>query len=303
MKILVLGGQGFIGYNLCLRLLNDKHEIIVFEKSINNDKIIKGVEYIEGDFTEIEKYIDIFNGVDAVYHLISTSNAVTSNYDRVMDINNNVISTIKLLDICKEKDNIKVIFSSSGGTVYGNSQAVPLKETSITNPITTYGINKLMIENYLYLYNKLFGLNYTVLRIANPYGPFHVSNSQGLINVFLKKILDNEVIEIWGDGSVIRDYIYIDDVIEALYLSLKKETNSKILNIGSSYGISINDIIKIMKDDLKLSFDVIYKESRNVDVNKNYLDISLAQKELNWVPKTNLVTGIQKTYKFNKKGE
>lgn len=296
MKILVLGGQGFIGHNLCLKLKEEGHDVSIFNNFLDESKIIENCNYIIGDFFKIDEYEKDFNNVDIVYHLISTSNPGTSNDDIIKDIEGNVVNTIKVLNNCVKNNIKKVIFVSSGGTVYGIPEELPIKEEAKTDPICSYGITKLMIEKYLSLYNHLYNLDYSVIRLANPYGPFHVSNNQGLINVYLNKIINNESIEIWGNGEIGRDYIYIDDVTEALYLAMIKDQKDKIINIGSEKSTTINDIIKIISETLEIEPNIIYKESRNVDVPINTLDITRAREELSWYPKTDMKDGILKTY-------
>lgn len=296
MKILVLGGQGFIGYNLCSKLVEYGYQVSVFGQVIDPDRIIKECNYIAGDFSNIDEYVDIFEGVDVVYHLISTTNPGTSNNNITQDIETNLISTIKMLNNCVKKHVKKVIFASSGGTVYGVPETLPISEEHKTNPICSYGITKLAIEKYLELYNRMYNLEYMILRLANPYGPFHVSNSQGLINVYLNKVIENNIIEIWGDGEVSRDYIYIDDVVNAMCLSLNSNIKNEVLNIGSGEGTTINDVIKIMEESLGMQLNKVYKESRNVDVPINILDINKAKQKLNWLPQVNIKEGIIKTY-------
>jgi len=191
----------------------------------------------------------------------------------------------------------KIIFPSSGGTVYGYPEPSSINEEHKTNPICSYGICKLMIEKYLYMFNNLYGLDYQILRISNPYGPYHNALSQGVINVFLSKIIKGETIEIWGDGSICRDYIYIDDVIDILEMMANKDIDAKILNIGSGEGTSLNNLIKIMKSITGANFNVEYKEGRKVDVPVNILDISKACKLLDWKPKISLEEGIEITWK------
>ncbi len=297
MNILVIGGQGFIGYNLVLKLLKEGHNIIIFDKNINKERYLSCCEYVAGDFIQIDKFKHILKDVDVVYHLISTTVPHTSNDNLVYDIESNVVSSIKLFEMCCEADIKKIIFSSSGGTVYGVPNLVPIKEEHYNKPISAYGISKLMIEKYLYMFKYQHGLNYKILRIANPYGPYqNPLASQGVIGVFLGKILKGEDIKIWGDGTICRDYIFIEDVVEALYLASIKNTNSNILNIGSGRGITLNNLILIIEEVLGLNMNVIYEESRNVDIPINILNIKKAVDELGWYPKVDIDCGIRRTW-------
>ena len=295
-NVLILGGQGFIGCNLTEKLLKENFKIKIFEKYINENKKIEGCEYIQGDFQDIEKYPEIFEDVDIVYHLISTT-IPNKDFAKIQfDIETNLIPTVKLLGLALEKGVKKVIFTSSGGTIYGEQNEPSFKENSPKFPICAYGINKLAIENYFYMFYKLYGLDYTVLRLSNPFGKKHFSKSQGVINVFIDKILNNEDIEIWGDGTVARDYIYIDDVVEALYKAIYNNSEEKIFNISSGKATSLNEILNILKKISNKEFKVNYKPSRAFDVKINCLDNSLAKKHLNWEPKISLEDGIKKFF-------
>ncbi len=299
MNILVIGGQGFIGNNLVLKLLKEGHNITIFNRNIKEDRYLDSCKYIAGEFADINKFRYMLKNIDVVYHLISTTIPQISNFNPSYDIESNVITSVKLLEMCCEENIKKIIFSSSGGTVYGIPKTVPIKEDDPNEPISSYGISKLMIEKYLHLFKYLYGLNYTVLRIANPYGPYqNPLSNQGAIGIFLWKLLKGEEIEIWGNGSVCRDYIFIEDVIDAMYLFALKDTRSNIFNIGSGIGITLNELILIMKDVLKVDVKVIYKESRKVDVPTNVLDIKRIREELEWKPKVDIYSGIRKTWNW-----
>ena len=310
MRILILGGQGFIGQNLCNKLLSEGHSVTVLEKQINLDRVIPNIRYVEGDFLDKSTYAEYLKDIDVVYHMISTTNPNNSNNEMERDVKENVIGTINLLDECVDNNIKKVVFISSGGTVYGVPEEVPIKETHPTNPICSYGITKLTIEKYLELYNHLHGLDYSVIRLANPYGPYHQNLMQGLINVILYKAINDDTLEIWGDGQVRRDYIYIDDAVEALSLAKDVDTQEKVLNIGSGQSYSICDIISEVEKIVGKRINTDFKPARSQDVPVNVLDINRAKKVLNWEPKVGLQEGINNTYMYqlqkiadNKEGE
>lgn len=295
-NVLILGGQGFIGYNLTKKLISENLKISIFEKYINEERKLQGCKYVSGDFVNIQNYPEIFEDVDVVYHLISTTMPNKDISKIQFDIETNLIPSVKLMDIAREKGVKKVIFVSSGGTIYGEQETSPTKEDAKKFPICAYGINKLAIEKYFYMFHKLFGLDYTILRLSNPYGLGHTSKSQGVINVFADKIKNNEDIEIWGTGEVSRDYIHIDDVISALYLSIKADANEKILNISSGKAVSLNEIVNILKEVSGREFNVIYKNARDFDVKTNCLDNSLAKEVLGWKPEISLKEGISRLF-------
>lgn len=305
-KCLILGGGGFIGSHLADSLLNNGYEVVIFDKlnfSRNNiNHILEKITIIEGDFNNEIDLINSIKEIDIVFHLVSSTLPANSNKNPIYDVETNLISSLRFLNEAIENKISKVIFVSSGGTVYGIPERLPIKEYHPRKPICSYGIIKKTIEDYLYMFEKLYGLDYYVFRLSNPYGerqnPFV---SQGVIPVFLKKIIKNEQIEIWGDGTVERDYIYIDDVIDALISVLNKNPKDRIFNLGSGKGYTLNEILEIIEKVTGEKAKVIYKDKRNIDVPVNVLDNKLISEKLDWCPKTGIEIGIEKTYEYLKK--
>jgi len=300
-NILILGGFGFIGTNVTEELLKrGNNRIFIFEAKkviIQNPDILNDVKVYYGDFHNEKDYEIIFkeNKIDIVIHLIGTTIPSKSNENITYDIESNLKNTIKLLDIMKKYHVNNIVFISSGGTVYGISKNKH-KESDPTTPICSYGIIKLAVEKYLYLYKYLYGLNFLILRPSNPFGEYHKSTQQGLINVVLEKILNGESIEIWGDGSVVRDYIYIKDLVRILVDLIEKNIQNEIINIGSGRGYSINEILIIIKKEIG-NFPLEYVEARKVDVPYLVLNIN----KLRTFLEPNLMCiekGIKKTYNW-----
>ncbi len=295
MKTLVLGGGGFIGSHLCDALLRSGHQVRVFEypgvKSLR--PTLRQVEWIEGDFTNPVQVDEAVKGCEIVYHLISTTLPKTSNENPVYDVETNVIPSMQMLQSACRHGVKKVIFVSSGGTVYGIPQQIPITEDHPANPISSYGISKLAIEKYLYLFHALHGLEYCILRLANPYGERQrATASQGAVAVFLNKALHDETIEIWGDGSVTRDYIYISDVISAMLKAMHYRGAQRIFNVGSGAGISLNQMLADIEKILCKTVKRVYLPSRNFDVPINVLDIRRIQQAFDWSPQTDFMAGI-----------
>src|SRR3972149_10968356 len=241
MKYLVLGGGGFIGSHVCDSLVKAGHQVRIFEKehvSKNNiEHLISSIEWVEGDFTNETHLKEIVKGVDIIIHSIGTTHPRTSNENPVYDISSNLISTLHLLDAAKDEGVKKVIFFSSGGTVYGIPKTIPIPEDHPTEPLCSYGIQKLAIEKYLRLYHYLYGLDYAIMRIYNPYGERQRPHAlQGAVAVFMNKALIGEGIEIWGDGSVTRDYLHISDVARAVSILSDYHGEYKLFNIGGGHG-------------------------------------------------------------------
>ena len=295
MNILVIGGNGFIGSNLVKALIKENHNVSVFD-ALTPDNQLQGVRYYTGDFVNIQDYKYIFNDIDIVYHLISTTTPNSKREQIVYDIESNLVSTIKLLNLCVDEGVKKIIFASSGGTVYGEN-SINLSEDNLCSPIGAYGINKFAIERYLETFKKYYGLDYTVLRISNPYGLSHKNKKQGLINVVLNNIKNGKPVEIWGDGSIERDYIFVDDVCAAFIKAIKyDDSEGDVFNICSSNSVCINDILKIINQVVKKDFEVTYTECRKIDIPTSKLNNSKAKRILNWEPKVELIDGIERLW-------
>lgn len=304
LRCLVLGGKGFIGSHLVEALLDQGYFVRVFDRphveSISDEiKKVAGYEAFEGDIASEADIIEALEGCDVCFHLISTTLPKSSNDDPIFDIETNLIATVKLLKEASRQKLKKLVFLSSGGTVYGSPVNLPIDENDPTNPICSYGIVKLSIEKYLDLYYNLHGLDYTVLRLSNPFGERQrVLASQGAVAVFLGKVLRGEDIEIWGDGTVIRDYIHISDVVSAMIAAMKYKGTQRVLNIGSGEGVSLNEVISGIEKVTNLKANVSYVASRTFDVSKNVLSIDRAKKELGWEPVMPFLEGIEQMAKY-----
>jgi len=293
MKYLVLGGSGFIGLHLSLALNQCGHQVRVFDKSLPViDALPSEIEIITGDFSNTFSLAEALAGVDVVYHLISTTVPGTSNLDIENDIQSNLIATTNLLQTMVDVGVKKIVFLSSGGTVYGNSNANQISENHPLQPICSYGIVKIAIENYLFMFNQLQNIEYNILRVSNPYGPYQQHlGVQGVIPTFLTNALNDNPITVWGDGSVERDYIYISDLIDAC-IKAGVAMHNDVFNIGSGTLTSIRQIIDVIEDVSGKKLEIEYLPQRNFDVKSISLDIEHASKTLNWAPQCGLGKGI-----------
>ncbi len=240
----------------------------------------------------------LLRGQQFVFHLAYDSIPETSNRDPTADVLHNVVPTLTLLDLCCAEGIEKVIFASSGGTVYGVTplEAV-LSEAAPTNPISAYGVTKLAIEKYLALYKRLYDLDFHVLRISNPYGPGQSPHKrQGLVATVLYRALTRQPIEIWGDGEIIRDYIHIRDVARAFLHVLQYAGDSRIMNVGSGVGFSINRVVNDIEAALGITgIPRRYGPARVGDVPRNVLDIGLIANETGWRPQISWTDGLVET--------
>lgn len=306
MNIMILGAAGFIGTNLTLKLIentNDNITLVDTNKKYFNHAIksnqINRIRLIECNYDSDNDYENLLKGQDIVYHLVSTVVPTTSNQHIPQELEANVIFTAKILDACVKNSVKRVVFISSGGTVYGKEANCPLSEDTPLLPITSYGVQKMTIEKLLYLYNYMYGLDYRVARLSNPYGPYQRPNGVlGAATTFTYKALKNDEIVVYGDGSVVRDFIYIDDAINGIYNIANEEHDYKVFNLGSGYGTSIRKLLEIIQNTLNIELNITYREARKVDVPVNYLDISRYEMCHGKLYPTGLEEGILKTSQF-----
>lgn len=298
-RCLVMGGSGFIGTNLCRALSGRVRTLKAFSNSPTD---IEGVEWVQGDFLNNNDIVRAVEDVDVVFHLISTSTPASSNADPLADAQQNILQTLRLLEACSSKHVKRIVFVSSGGTVYGDAKVLPTPESHPEQPICAYGISKLAIEKYLQLYEKLHGITAITLRVSNPYGPYqYARKKQGVIGTFISKFLAGLPIEIWGDGVVMRDYVYITDVIEALIRATTYEGPYRIFNIGSGQGIALRDIAEKVSSICGGNLEVIYLAARSLDVASSVLDCKLAKREFGWVPAVGIHSGLVQTVEWFRK--
>ena len=307
MKIALFGGAGFIGVNLARALAaRGGHDITVIDAREEFFEPLRkmelpGVHFDVSEFPAETDFDRLLRGVDVVYHLVSTTNPSTSNHGISHELEANVVATSRFLESCVRTGVGRVIFISSGGTVYGKEQSCPLHEDTPTYPISSYGIQKITIEKLLYLYHYLHGLDYRVVRLANPYGPYQRPNGVlGAVVTFTYKALKNEEIIVYGDGSVVRDFIYIDDAVRGILQIAEGESPHQIFNLGCGYGTSIHDVLLEIEKALDISLNITYKEGRKVDVPVNYLDISRYEQYYGSLDPIPLREGILKTAQFMK---
>lgn len=308
MKISLIGGAGFIGLNLCKALVSQGHFVNVFGRpeSLKSLKLCPRqkegqVDWFAGDFLNPADVAAAMQNCEVVFHLVSTTIPQTSNENPCADVNENVISSLRLMEEAKKLGVRRIIFISSGGTVYGRPRKIPIDENHPTDPICSYGITKLMIEKYLALYRELYDLDYIILRLSNPFGEHQRTiASQGAIAVFLGKVLRNECIEIWGNGAVTRDYIYIGDVIKAMLAAIEYNGKERIFNIGSGQGKTLLEILATIENMVGHQVECRFMPGRSFDVPANVLDINKAKAELRWSPKTTLHDGIVQMFHWLK---
>ena len=305
MKIIIFGGGGFIGSTIADRLLLDGHELRIFERPrvAPYRKFVKSenVEWLTGDFSSTHDVSDAIKGMDVVLHLVSTTLPKNSNDDPIYDVQSNVVATLQMLNAMVSHNVPKIVFISSGGTVYGNPIYLPIDEKHPTDPLVSYGITKLTIEKYLRMYSHLHGIKAVTLRVANPYGERQrIETAQGAVGVFLHNAIRDMPINIWGDGSVTRDYIHVGDVAEAFVRAVEYSGEKSCFNISSGFGTSLNELIGLIKGVVDRDVEVSYLPGRPFDVPANVLNNGLAKADLKWMPSISMRDGIARTAEWMK---
>ncbi|AKL97758.1 NAD-dependent epimerase/dehydratase family protein [Endomicrobium proavitum] len=306
MKILITGGAGFIGSNIADALIGAKHKVVIFDNLSSGKKVNINLKakFYWSDITDKKAVDDIFRkeAADVVIHLAAQIDVRKSVEDPRYDAGINILGSLNVLDACVKNKVKKVIFASSGGTIYGECASKAPDEKSFPNPLSPYGIAKYSVENYIKFFSAIHNLKYTILRYSNVYGPRQDPKGEaGVVAIFAGKILANEPVFVYGDGKQLRDYVFVLDVVNANIKALTKGDNQTI-NIGTQKTTSVNDLAKVMsKSSLNYTQSPVYKPARDGELFKSFLNISKAKKELGWQPKVNIKDGIKETLKYFKK--
>ena len=298
--LLFIGGAGFIGSNIIRRLQHEDYEIHVCEPVGANMQRLNGLQAqvhhaALSDIESVSKIIQDYE-IDIVVHLVSTLIPGSTYEDYKNEYKNVIFPSIELMELCAQQK-IRFVFFSSGGTVYGNRTDVqPFKETDAMNPISYYGWSKQMMENSIQFMNRTVGLDYLILRPSNAFGPGqNLNGKQGLVAVAIGKLLRNEEIEVWGDASAVRDYIYVDDLANIFVKLIEADVHHTTLNVGSGLGYSVNDVLASLKIVSGKVLKIVYQNPRPVDVSYMVLDTTRLKETINY-ELTPFMDGVRKFY-------
>jgi UDP-glucose 4-epimerase len=300
-NILITGGNGFIASHLVDSLAGSGHKVTVLDVYPRPyEPIPQGVNFVQGTLQDIHLIRRTLEDhrIELVYHAAWANIHETALKDPVADVQTNLVASINLLSACSSTGVKRVVYLSSGGTVYGLPKRIPIPEDHPTNPINAYGITKLMVEKYLHMFHHLYGLEYTILRPSVPYGPrqnpFH---HQGVVAVFIYNALKKDQVTIFGDGKVVRDYFYIGDLTRALVAAkdIAFDPAKNTFNLGGVQPYSLNELVAKIESVLDTKMLVKYEAARKFDVPHILLDTSSAQSCLNWKPDVSLEEGIRRT--------
>jgi UDP-glucose 4-epimerase len=300
MKILVTGGAGFIGSNVVDAYIEKGYEVVVVDdlSSGKEENINKKAKFYKLDICDKALEEAFEEGIDIVNHHAAQVDVRKSIADPAVDARINIEGSLNILENCRKYRIKKIIFASSGGVIYGECGSVPPNEDSPTSPISPYGVSKYAMECYLSSYEKIYGLKYTALRYGNVYGPRQDPYGEaGVVAIFSRKMLNNERVDIFGDGEQVRDYVYVGDVVKANILSLENGDN-EIFNIGTGKSASVNRLFSEMKDLTQYSKQAVYKTARAGELMNSSLDVGKAEKKLGWKAEVNLKEGLKKTINF-----
>ena len=295
-KVLILGGSGFIGRNLCLFLSKAGYEVYSFDLVKPTNHVLPEVHYIAGDFFDDDDLNSAIEDKDYIIHAISTINPGNSNECYVRGYEKDFLQTVKLCNLLIGRST-RLIFLSSGGTVYGHHEIQPINENVLPQPINHYGNIKLCMENTIRTFNYQMHIKMLIVRISNPYGPGQdFKKGVGFIDAVLKNAISGEPVMVWGDGKNVRDYIYIEDVCKMITSLMEYSGEYDTFNISSGIGVSQNDVIEIV-ENMGLKPQIVYLDKRSVDVRKIILDNS----RIKDVWKKEFVTlreGMEKYYNY-----
>ena len=304
MKILVTGGAGFIGSHLVEELLSNEHEILIFDNCLTGKK--ENLE-ITGNFTFINDDFGSENSLEVIekfdpdicFHLAAQSSVVVSVENPALDFEHNILQPIKLIQVLLKSNCKKLVFTSSGGTIFGEPTVIPTAEEDYADePESPYGVAKKRLNELIKIMSKNSSMKYSILNLSNVYGPRQDPHGEaGVVSIFANKYLKNEEPTIYGDGEQTRDYIYVKDVVSALIKASKIEENH-FLNIGTGIETSVNDLANSMKIQFKSEINPIYKPAREGELNRSVLNNTKAKKELNWKPRYSLDDGMKQVFNW-----
>lgn len=301
MKFLVLGGSGFIGSHVVDAALENGHSVRVFDRTEERFRPTpEAVEFVQGNLDDTATLAEALIGVDIVFHLISTTVPTTANLDPIADIQGNLIATVRLMELMRRHGLQRMLYLSSGGTVYGVPKTEVVPEAHPLNPISSYGIVKVAIENYIRMEQSVHGLRPIILRPSNPFGPRQGHGGvQGVIGTYMWRLAQRESMQLWGDGSIVRDFINVRDLAQLCVTCAEQDTIGTF-NAGAGEGHSIREIIDGIATVSGLQVEPEIKPGRAFDVPRIVLDIDAATRATGWRPQVNFEDGLAETWQWVK---
>ncbi len=287
-RCLVLGGNGFIGRHVVRTLADRDIEPMVGDLVPNPE-----APFVWVDYTNEDSLQHALRGIDVVVHLAWSTVPQSATDNPAQDVVTNVLGSLNLFTVCVAQRVRRVVFCSTGGAIYGTPNQLPIPETHSLDPFSSYGITKLAVEKYLIMFSRLYGLEYLILRPGNAYGEGQTSHwGQGVISACLDAAQTGRPFIVWGDGTVVRDYVHVTDIARAIAMAVTTHSPNHILNIGTGQGLSINDLIALIKTITGRAVNVKYISGRLIDAPVNILDASVAREVLGWIPQVSIREGV-----------
>lgn len=300
-NILLLGGGGFIGTALVRCLCKKKFNVHILSRHFHPQHIDSNMIFHKGNLDDREILERVLPECKTVIHLASSTTPGSSSRQPVLEADKNITPTLRFLDILQGYKNVHIIFVSSGGTLYGNPEFTPVDETHPLNPLSFHGAGKVAIETFLRTFSNYPENTTTIVRPSNVYGPGQPLRSGfGVIRTMLEQVRRGSVMEIWGDGMSIRDFLYIDDMLSALIRLIDLPHDNNTYNVGSGIGYSLNQLKEIIESVCGEKLAAVYRPNRKSDVKNIILDSSLLIEKTKWHPTVSLEQGIELTWKWLK---
>ena len=298
--ILTLGGSGFIGTALSEALVATGNEVIALTRSTTKPPR-STVKYVSGTFNSPADFAPLLTDCRTVVHLASSSTPGSSAGHPLHELEHNLRVTFALLEALQNAPRCNLLFVSSGGTLYGDKTITPATESSRIGPMSYHGAAKAAAEYFISAWTQQFSRSATILRPSNVYGPGQtVRQGFGIIPTAFAKLMNNEALEIWGDGNAVRDYLFIDDLIQLCLAIVNTPMGSgaKILNASSNTGTSLNELLSLIEAVTGTHIRRVQHAKRHVDASHVVIDSSEAHRLFGWAPQTSLADGLNHTWKW-----
>jgi UDP-glucose 4-epimerase len=297
-RVAVIGANGFIGSHLVDELVAEGHEVTAFDRFRDNSSNFAStnVRHVRGDFMNRADLEEAVQAQDMVFHFLSTTSPATAERDPLLDIRTNLTQTIELINACAQAEVSRFYFASSGGAIYGPQGKISYSETDAPKPVSPYAIAKLSIEHYLDYFRVTHGLQSTIFRISNPYGTRQKKDRlQGLIPIALRQATAGLPITRFGDGSMIRDYVYVEDLVKMIARVVAGQPKHHVYNLGSGLGYSVNEVLAAVEQSVGNPIHIVEAAVPSTFIDQVVLDVTRFQNEFGWMPSTSLLEGVGHT--------
>lgn len=303
MTILLLGGNGFIGSHLAEALRARGDRVVVLDaRAPRADVDWTGIDYRQANPFAQDVLDDVLADADVIVHAASVTTPASANADPVRDAEVNLGGTLRLFEAMRRHRRTRIVYLSSGGTVYGNPAHLPVAETHPLNPICSYGVTKVAVEHSLRIHADAGVLDPVIIRASNPYGERQAaSRSQGFIGIAMARLLAGVPLQVWGDGSHVRDFLHVDDLVRLLVEAVHGDARG-IYNAGGGRGYRLDEVCALIEQAAGARLEIEHQPARRFDVHDIVLDIRAARDHLGWEPRIPLDVGLQRTWQALSRG-